>query len=408
MPRAFLSKTPLFSRFFIDHSRNMKLLLSIRILRELVNKFALFFLPVFLFQLGQSHHFLSARGMSDFQSGALLLASFYILSRSVMALMAIPAGDFIRKYGYSASLMLSHLLYAVTLMSLQMSVHDIRWLALAACTDGINTVLMWGPFNTLFSKEARKARMGRSLGVVQILLNTIWMIGPALSGVVIYLFGYDALFSAGLCIVAVNIALAYLVRVPHERDDVSMKELLFWINDRRFIKLGISIAGKTINDIAIFAWPLYVFLLLGNTEKVGFLYSFSFLLSIILQFFISRKIDGQEEKRPFFVSGGVISALWVARAQIFSPLSIAIVDAFDKLTGNFHWLFFDRVLLNRGKGRDAFSYFIYRELIVAATAVIFWSLFAVIFLVWPFGWRGIFLLAAVGVLLSLLISKKHE
>jgi len=38
----------------------------------------------------------------------------------------------------------------------------------------------------------------------------------------------------------------------------------------------------------------------------------------------------------------------------------------------------------------------------------FWLLFALIFLIWPLEWRGLFALAAVGVLLTLLVNKKHE
>jgi hypothetical protein len=129
---------------------------------------------------------------------------------------------------------------------------------------------------------------------------------------------------------------------------------------------------------------------------------------MILSLFIGAKLDKREHKRPFFISGGLLSLLWVIRSQIIGYWSIALVDAFDKLTGSFHWLFFDRVLISRGKGREAFSYFIYREIIISVTVVVFWSIFALTFLLWPLEWKGLFIMAAVGVLMSLLISKKHE
>lgn len=395
-------------RITVDNSRNMKLLFAIRILRELANKFSLFFLPVFLFQLGQNIQFLNSWGLNEFQSGIVLMAGYLAGARLVGLLLAIPAGDFIRRYGYAASLMLSHLLYAVMLVGFRMSLVDPQWLWLAFATDGVNTILMWATFNTLFSKGAPKTRMGHELGLVQVLLNVIWMIAPALSGIVIFLFGYESLFSVGLLVVGVNIVLASLVTVAKERDDVSYKELFFWVKDRRFLKLGVSIAGKTIYDMAIFVWPLYVFILLGNTERVGLLYSLSFLLSIVFEIFLSSRIDKQEKKQPFLMSGGLLSVLWVLRSQVFTPISIAMVDAADKLAGNFHWLFFDRVLLNRGKGKEAFSYFLYREMIVAVTIALFWLFFVLMFIVWQVEWRGLFVIASVGVLMSLLVSKKHE
>lgn len=386
----------------------MKVLFSIRVLRELANKLALFFLPVFLFQLGISTRFLAAWGLTSFQSGVVLLALYFAVAKLMVVLLAIPAGDFIRRYGFAASLMLSHLLYAVTLIGFRLALENLNWLWLAIATDGVNSTLMWGSFNTLFSKDARKARMGRELGLIQALLNVIWMIAPAVSGIVIFMFGYESLFSAGLVIVGINILLAAFVTAARERDDVSLKEFSWWIRERRFVKLSASIGGKTIHDLAIFVWPLYVFLLLGNTERVGILYSLSFLLSVIIELFLSERIDHHHRRRPFYISGGMLSVLWALRSQVFTPWAIALVDTFDKLTGNYHWLFFDRLLFNRGKGRAALSYFIYREFIVGVSAMGFWLLFALIFLIWPLEWRGLFALAAVGVLLTLLVNKKHE
>ena len=51
-------------RITIDASRNMRIFFGIRILRKLANKFALFFLPVFLFQLGEGAHFWADHGLS--------------------------------------------------------------------------------------------------------------------------------------------------------------------------------------------------------------------------------------------------------------------------------------------------------------------------------------------------------
>ncbi|HEX9817550.1 MAG TPA: MFS transporter, partial [Patescibacteria group bacterium] len=286
-------------RINIDASRNMRILFGIQMLRELANKFTLFFLPVFLFQLGQSTHFLSSWGLTNFQSGIVLMSFFLAGARLSALFLTFPSGNFIRKYGFTAGLILSHLLYAVMLVMFRMSVIDTRWLALGVFADGVSATLMWGCFHTIFSKYAHQTRMGKDLGFIRILLNLIWMIAPALSGIIIFLLGYEILFTIGLVLVGLVIILAVFLDIPLERDAVSFKELGFWLSERKFIKLSISIAGKTLYDVAIFIWPLYVFLLLGNTERVGILYSLSFLLSMILSLFIGAKLDKREHKRPF-------------------------------------------------------------------------------------------------------------
>ncbi len=397
-----------FPRISIDDSKNMKVLFAIRVVRELANKFALFFLPVFLFQLGQQNNFLGETGLSSFQSGVLLMSLYFAATRTVVALVLIAVGNFIKKYGFSAGFMLSFLAYAVELIALRFSTTDISWLWLAIPADGMTTALMWGGFNTLLAKGARRSRMGKDLGFLQVLLNITWLVAPTLSGFVIYIFGYEVLFNIGIVMVAVGSFLSYFVNFPNEKDNISLKEFSFWLTDWRFWKLSISIFGKTIYDISIYVWPLYVFLILGNTEKVGIVYSLSFLVSMILSLFIGIKLDTEIKKKPFFVSGGILSLLWYVRSQIFGFWSIAITDAIDKITGNFHWLFFDRVMMNRGKGREAFSYFTYREIIISFASVAFWSIFLLIFLLSKMEWNGLFLVGAIGTLLSLLISNKHE
>ena len=386
----------------------MKLLFGIRVVRELANKFALFFLPVFLFQLGQETGFFSNFGLTSFQSGVVLLSLFFALTRAFVFLTLIPAGNFMRKYGFSASFMLSFLSYAVELIALRFAGGNINWLWLAIPADSIATSLMWGGFNTLLSKGARRSRMGKDLGFLQVLLNLTWLIAPALSGFIIYLFGYEILFTVGVGFVAVGSLISYFLDFPHEKDSISVKELSFWLGDGRFWKLGLSIFGKAIHDNSIYIWPLYIFLILGNTEKVGIIYSLSFLVSMIMSLFIGMKLDSKARRKPFFLSGGVLSFLWVLRSQVLGFWSIAIVDSLDKITGNFHWLFFDRVLMNRGKGREAFSYFTYREMIISFASFLFWAIFASIFLFSSMEWDGLFVVGGVGVLLSLLINKKHE
>ncbi|MFZ5438282.1 MAG: MFS transporter [Patescibacteria group bacterium] len=387
----------------------MKLLFAIRVVRELANKFALFFLPVFLFQLGQEIRFLSTEfGLTPFQGGVVLLAGFFILARLLIFFLLIPSGKFMKKYGFSASFMLSFLTYAIELIALRFATQNPNWLWLAIPADAMSTALMWGGFNTLLSKGARRSRMGTDLGFMQVLLNLTWLVAPALSGFVIFIFGYETLFSIGVAMVAVGSFLSYFIDFAQEKDNISLKEFKFWLNDWRFWKLGISLVGKAFYDNSVYIWPLYVFLLLGNTEKVGIVYSLSFLVSMILSLFVGLRLDSEIKKQPFFVSGGILSFLWYIRSQILGFWSIALTDAIDKITGNFHWLFFDRVLMNRGKGREAFSYFTYREMIVSFATVIFWLLFVVIFLFSSMEWNGLFLVAAIGTLLSLLISKKHE
>jgi hypothetical protein len=127
----------------------------------------------------------------------------------------------------------------------------------------------------------------------------------------------------------------------------------------------------------------------------------------VLSFAVGFYIDHTKSKRPFFASGAVLSLLWMARMHIWSFWHIAVINIIDKLTGDFHWLFYDTAFMRRGKGSQAFSFFVYREVIISISALIFWSLVVGLFTTVASGWTGLFVLASVGVLLTVLIKEKY-
>ena len=124
-------------------------------------------------------------------------------------------------------------------------------------------------------------------------------------------------------------------------------------------------------------------------------------------FFIGQYIDRHRNKRPFYLSGGFISFLWFARTQVFSIWSIALVDMFDRLATNVYSLFFDSIFMKRGKGHSSDEYFVYLEMALNITRVLFWLLFGLFFIFFS-SWNSIFVFAGVAVLVGLLVSDKKS
>ena len=122
-------------------------------------------------------------------------------------------------------------------------------------------------------------------------------------------------------------------------------------------------------------------------------------------FFTGHYIDQGTSRRPFYISGGFLAAITVLRSQVFSIWTIALVDVLDKLTSNVYSLFFDTMFLKRSKGHLVESFFVYREMIVHATTVVFWSLAGVFFMFFS-SWQALFLLGGIGVLVGLLMREE--
>lgn len=390
------------------NNKNLGLLYGVRLMRELSNKFAMFFLPLYLFKQGQTFNFVFLNHFSDFQKGMLFLMAFYLFDYFLMFITAIPWCKLIKRFGLEGSLAIGNVFYALFLLSLYWAKNDWRFLALAAFVDALQTNAFWPAYHLTLSRNAHFAKIGKNLSFLQFLFSLVALVAPAIGGFVIVTFGYSVLFLASLVLVMIGIIFALSMQVTRINDGISWREFRQWWKEWRFRRLSLSFAGRYLNDAAISLWPLYVFLLLGAVDRVGFLYTLSLFLSMIFTFFIGKFIDKNHKKSPFFLSGGILSVIWFLRSKIIGIWSIALIDMVEKLTANFHWMFFDRIWLLRSKGSQAYSFFIYREILISLAAIGFWLSFAILFIVFGANWNMVFAIGAVGVMLSLLVQRKSE
>lgn len=393
--------------YHIDDSRNMRLLFATRIIRDIVNKVSLFFLPIFLFQLGQNIEFLSQLGLQSFQKGAIILGGFYFLAKILSFIFGIPLGNLIQKIGYHKAFTYSYLLRLIEFLALYFSVQQPLLLLVAIVLEAIQSNIFWCSYLTILSKNALKNNIGKDLSLLQFALQIIATVIPAGAGLIASWLGLEVLFLLGFTGTLIAFIFASQMTLNNDQSRVSWKELKTWFADATFSKLAVAQAGRYIHDSILFLWPLYVYLIFGTVEKVGFLYTISLFLVLTITVFGGTYVDRSKTKKPFYMSGGVMSFLWLCRIQAFSVVSIALIDAFDKLLSNFHWLYYDTIFLRRGKGKKALAYFVYTEMANTLATATFWLLFLIFFLFFN-SWTAIFIFAAIGVMMSTLISDRDE
>lgn len=394
--------------FTFDDSKNLRLLYGIRVVRDLVNKMAMFFLPVFLFTVGAEAKLFHFWELNDFQQGMLTLSLYYVLNGITGFLVSVPSARVFKKIGYQRSFVFSFLLRALFFISMYFAATNYLFLIPAFLLDAINSQLFWSGYYSLLSKNAMRKNMGKDVGVLYTLLQIVAVISPAVSGLIAYLAGIESLFLIGLVLMLVSSFFAVQMDLAPVRNTVSFKQFFEWLHEMRFAQLAASFGGKYIYDAAIYLWPLYIFLILGSVDKVGYIYTVSLFLALLVTYFIGTYIDHHKSKRPFYYVGGFLSVITAIRSQVLSIWGIAFIDMFDKLASNVYNLYFDTMFIQRGKGHSADTFFMYREMMLNLAMVVFWSCVGVFFTFFS-GWESLYILASVGVLVGLLIrDSKHE
>jgi hypothetical protein len=392
---AFLSR-------FTEPSK-MKYLYALRLLRELVNKLLVFYLPIYVFQI--QIPFLSAWNLTQLQEGMLLVAFSYMVNEIFSFFSAIPVAQILLKRGVENGFILGQVLYGLFVVALLLSEQQALFLLIAMAIDGIQMSFFWNSYHFVLSRQSSSGRMGSNLGFLNFLLNLLAVISPALGGLIIASLGYRVLFLLGFVLILLALILAISFQSVPVRDKISWQEFLSWLKEPGFRRLAFSFWGRYANDAIITLWPLYVFLLWGSTQGVGALYSASMFLAMIIQYVAGPLLDKRDDKKPFYFSGAFLSVIWFLRVFVVRIWTVAVVDTFERLTASFHWLFFDRSWLLRGKGSQALSYFVYRQMLMAVFGVFFWFFVALLFLTFGHAWQFLFIFGAQSVLLTLLVQK---
>ncbi|MBP7768797.1 MFS transporter [Candidatus Woesebacteria bacterium] len=391
-----------------DSGKEMRTVYTLRFLRDLVNVMGYFFLPIFLFETGKKMAIFSQFDLNDFQTGMITIALFFITERLVVAMTAIPVGKLITKIGFNKAILVSVVLRAGFFGSLIFLEKYPLLFICAAFFEGLQGTFFWPSYFSLFSKHTRLGSVGKDLGMLQFGLQLLNVFVPAISGYIAFLFGFPALFGVVLCLSLITVILVLNMHSENTRDEISLTEFReWWQTEPEFVRLVTSATGKYLNDSVLFLWPLYVFSILGNVERVGYLYTFSLFLALLTIYFVGAYVDQAKNRKSFLFSGGFLSLTWLVRTQFLSIWGLAIIDAFEKLVANVHWLFYEVMTMHTVKGSQVLSYFVYREMVLSIAAVLFWLVFGIFFW-YGHSWNMLFILGAIGVVLSMRMRGHHN
>lgn len=389
---------------YFGATRDLKILYYDRVIRDLVNKLVFFFFPIYLFDLGKA--MLADRfAIPTWQAGISVLAGYYILYRFLVMILVIPIGRLTTKTGYQRALIYSYVVRMVSFLFFFLSVRYPQVLGVNIVLEAIQVSLYWPAYHTLLAKNTLKKKMGSQLGVAQVLLLLAGVMAPAISGLLNTELGFQFIFFVGLVGTAASLCVVLLLGQKPDSDIVSWPELVSWLKERRYERFTIAISGRYIYDTILYLWPLYLFILFGTVERVGFIASIALFLALIVTVIATVKLDAAKKSTSFRVSGTTIALTWLFRTQVFSIWGIALADAVDKVSSNYHWLSFDMTWYKRGKGSQAHSYFVYHELLQSLALVLIWLVVLVILLTTG-SWQALFVIAGIGTLLTLLLREK--
>jgi len=184
--------------------------------------------------------------------------------------------------------------------------------------------LFFGGYHMNFSRVSDKGHEGEEIGIKQAIVSVICFITPFIGGVLIVSFGFQITFLVASIILLISIIPLFFFSKRKLASHLTAKSLLNTVKDRPMKGFHIGTFGYvTESMVSSIVWPIFLFLILGNIEKIGIVISLGFLLSAVAVFFAGRLSD--KGKRNAIFSWGSISngATWIVRTVAWTvPVAV--------------------------------------------------------------------------------------
>lgn len=273
-------------------------------LRSFVTGMIGIFVPIYMYTLG-------------FSLADIFLLHIYMFSAEFI--FEYVAAQTISKLGPKHAIAIS-MPFLVTHFWMLSTIKTYNWpLWFIGVMAGISLALYWEGYNYDFSRSKSKIGVTRDISKLYIMLAVLGAIAPFVGGSIAFYFGFEALYT----LVLLLLLLVFLPLIWFKEKHISRSFKLSRIDLGPVGRDLVSYGGSGMEaSVAITVWPLFVFAIVGTTQKVGFVTSLALVLSIAVTYFVGKRVNNRN-RHNFVKAGGMLES--------FTYILVLFVDSFGQV-----------------------------------------------------------------------------
>ena len=293
----------------------LQLFISKRLIQGLATAMLAMFVPIFIYEV------------TNFQFWAVGL--MYAAVSLGYVLLLIPGMTITNKIGFSKALTLGALFSVAQFVVLYFATDVNIWYLL-----GPLVILMvgyrifhWVPYHVDFTAFTQGGERGRDVSLMFATIAFMGMLGPILAGYIVQNNGYEILFAIGIVLLALSGVSYLFVPAVEEKFTWTYKETVQQLFSPKFrpVLIGEIASGAEV-IVSLIAWPIFLYTVLeGDVLSIGALSTVIVAMTIIIQLFVGKHIDGKGNNKiqtlkrgsMFYAVGWVLKIFVVSAGQIF-------------------------------------------------------------------------------------------
>lgn len=368
--------------FVIRPRRQLTELYYFSLLFSLAQALVLIFEPVFFYSQGFS----------------LAKIALYYAAHYTLYVVLLPWGArFAARFGLEQSLTLSAPLFVIYFVALALLPKEpaLFWVAIGLLT--LHKIFYWPAFYTIMARYGDVGNRGTEQSWMHLFNYGVGVLGPLAGGLVVVTYGFPALFvAAAVVVTAASLVLLKTV----ERD--GHQEIDYWapwqiIFNSRHWRMVVATLGQGEYLVHQFFWPLFMFIVLGNAGKLGFVAALSAIPMVLMAFVVGEASDTHTPRRVLRWSTPFLSLAHLISPLMTTPLRVLLAGGYRMTASSAVNISFLTKLYADGKRFGPLKYLTAFEIVLALSkAIVGWLLVLIFMSVAPYtGFAAAFFLAAI-------------
>ncbi|MFB6115048.1 MAG: MFS transporter, partial [Candidatus Nanohalobium sp.] len=204
--------------------------------------------------------FIAQQGFSPFT-----VFSYVLMDVGAFAVVSLPVGKMISRYGKEICLVSSSLLYVLVFIILQTSKLNVFLIYTVGFLTGLAAALHWIPVNTEFTVGSEKKDRGESYGKLEGIPKLISPLAPLLGAAVMTYLGFNFLVTFSL-LFAVSSIIPLIFGEENEKPEFRLEGLTSLDNLDLWVLYFLDGFATT---AYVFILPLFIYYVIGGTLNVG-------------------------------------------------------------------------------------------------------------------------------------------
>lgn len=375
-------------------SKTVKLIFTSLTINSFANALISVFVPIFLIQHGYSL--------------AKIVFVFLIYSVSKLA-VNYGAIKFIIKRGSRLGLALSYIANVIALIILNVGLAQLNYplivasFAIAAWSDAFQ----WNSQHLHLSELLDKARKSNHLALLSNSSTVLGILAPLIGGFLAGFYGSTLV----LAIASIIGLFAILPLYWQGFENSNQHEIIgpYNLKSAPIKDLVANAAWNTETAIAIFIWPMYVYIFIGQLQDIGLLVALGSFLTIIVVYLAGRRGD-KINNHKVINEGAVISSIFhLVRAFAYSTATVIIGDLGYKISQKYMEIGWISTYYGHAQ-KPGMAYINSMEIAGDIARLIMWIMVWCVALTVPSGsfYRITFVLAAIITMFCMLMSKEGQ